>query len=671
MISIRKCLSRLMLVLFLLGTLQALYAQAAPTYAGRWETLHQGGDPATVIDIVYIAYGFPDDSSLVNFKQYVSESVQFLNQYKPYSDYKTYFNIHVVYTYSTETGDSSDYSALYDIASQYAPDLDYWIVMHNKDGRSGGAARIDLYSSSYMHSAHTTAHELGHSIGSLVDEYVDAGFCPSGQYSGGEPGVNVTTMTDINKLKWSRWMGEVTQDINGDGVYDNFPYYNSSGQMITDQNGQVVPGVAVSNGIGIFQGAYFCAFGTYRPAQNCLMNAGDMFDKVCSEQVVYRFNSNINPVVSASPQPGHIPAVNISSADFQATLDPSFLPQGAPLQPRWYVDGTLASQSLSLQIPLGSLAPNRSHSVEFCAADPDVNGYSIDRPVCVKNKTAWTVDVATGLENINGRVTLKNGTPVKNATVNVFQLSSLLGTVPDVPTTTGITDLNGYYEFNLPPGAFYAVTGTANKADLKTVAQYLDHSAARGYLYPNTAMNADFIAVNPTGTFAAQITGPTNMVSGLQMHLVNQNGTKIVTGTTDSSGVMQLSLKNDTYVAFADNLRAGYAMIPSDNTDVFIYIVGNSVTKLYTLTAVNGYTLTGLITDSSGQGLAGISLRITDNNRFEQFVTTDAQGSYSVALLPALYYVQPHNLRYNFNPYGSLVNIDGVSDVVNFVGTLK
>jgi len=179
------------------------YTNAA-TFNGI-ETVHQGGDPERVIDIVYVSVGFDNSSdSRDQYDVAVSNSIGFMT-FSPFAQYESYFNIHKLYFDSTLT---EEYGGLKNIAKQYVSDVDFWVFLRNETGRSiavnsiiDSDPTINLFLPA---SPGVIAHELGHVLGSLSDEYLESAKCPEGVYTGTESSLqlNLTTDPDLSTLKW-------------------------------------------------------------------------------------------------------------------------------------------------------------------------------------------------------------------------------------------------------------------------------------------------------------------------------------------------------------------------------------------------------------------------------------------------------------------------------------
>lgn len=196
--------------------LLGLWAGNAPaaTYLGS-TTVYQGGDPARVINIVYIPLGFTDSYLYSAFTDStVPYTSQFLTSYAPFTNYQSSFNIYRLDAYSTV----DEEQVLRTMAIQYLPNVDVIIFVlrdsnslvikcSNPEALACASPGGDVYIhyGTYMD---VLAHELGHAIGGLADEYVSTAICPTGVYTGFEPlEINVTKNTDRSTLKWREWLG--------------------------------------------------------------------------------------------------------------------------------------------------------------------------------------------------------------------------------------------------------------------------------------------------------------------------------------------------------------------------------------------------------------------------------------------------------------------------------
>ncbi len=144
------------------------------------------------------------------------------------------------------------------LAEQLSPGFDYLVVLINQPipiGRANttlgsipGSMLINGGLLMNYPDSNTFGHEAGHFIGLLADEYDEF---PSTSDGHEPPYSNVTTRVRHDDIKWKRWL---TAD-------------------------QPLPSPAVpTEGIGLFEGAYYVKGGVYRPSWNSLMRSGNAFD---------------------------------------------------------------------------------------------------------------------------------------------------------------------------------------------------------------------------------------------------------------------------------------------------------------------------------------------------------------------------------------------------------
>jgi hypothetical protein len=231
------------------------------------KTIKKSGELDKRIDVVIFADGFRK-SELKRFSAGASRTALQLLQTYPYSDYRDYFNFHVVGVASRNSGVSTaarprdtafgsrllernmlvadlrrleDYSGL-------APDMDLGIVLANTTMRKARSTAAGPYVTLRLGGrfGRTVAHELGHAFGNLADEYVEfKGVDPNRS----EPSrVNVTAESDPKKVKWHYWIE------------------------------------ATKGAVNLYEGANLYEKGYYRPERQCLMRSGNKFCRVCLER---------------------------------------------------------------------------------------------------------------------------------------------------------------------------------------------------------------------------------------------------------------------------------------------------------------------------------------------------------------------------------------------------
>jgi hypothetical protein len=186
---------------------------------------------------------------------------------------------------------------------------------------------------------------------------------------------------------------------------------------------------------------------------------------------------------------------------------------------------------------------------------------------------------------ISGRITdaANSGAPLSNVVV------SLSGTTSSSATTNG----NGDYSFtNLALGGNYTVTpGLVN---------YAFDPQSKTFNSLNGNQRGDFTASRQFLTISGQIVADSTGLSGVTVTL---SGSQPVTTTTDASGNYSFTNLPVTgeYVVTATKLN--YTFTPPSRT--FTNLSGNQTANF--AATLNMYTISGLITDASSTGMAGVT----------------------------------------------------------------
>lgn len=259
--------------------------------------LRDAGDAENRIDIWYVGDGYTLEQRgelLADVEAQFDALISDDALAEPFGDYKDFFNVHVLFRSSNESGadDPSadlyvdtafDASYLWDGVTQRLLYFDWWkaeqavnsvrpdgvdIDMRfgiiNSEQYGGGGGLYATFAGKNSNSAELARHEVGHSFAGLADEY----FTPDTTYSGGEPSeINVTT--DATGAKWSHWLG-----------FDD---------------GELGP-------IGVYEGARYNEVGVYRPTNNSKMRALDRpFDAIAKEAFILGFYEEVDPIDAVSP----------------------------------------------------------------------------------------------------------------------------------------------------------------------------------------------------------------------------------------------------------------------------------------------------------------------------------------------------------------------------------
>jgi hypothetical protein len=251
--------------------------------------IYDGGDPATAVDLAFIAEGYRAEE-MEKFRNDVKRMSDVLFTEPAFSEYKDRFNIWAVEAVSTDSGtdipgersymntalnssfytfDLDRYLTTQDIKSvnDYAALVphDNIIVLINSS-KYGGGGVYNYYSGTTVDhplSPVVFVHELGHGFAGLADEYYSSEVAYEEFYplnvEPWEP--NITTLVDFNS-KWKSMIPEGTPV-------------------------PTPPEEKYSNATGLFEGGGYSAKGIYRPEFDCRMKSNNKkgFCSVCSEAV--------------------------------------------------------------------------------------------------------------------------------------------------------------------------------------------------------------------------------------------------------------------------------------------------------------------------------------------------------------------------------------------------
>jgi len=289
----------------------------------------------------------------------------------PYSVYQNYFNIHSLFTPSSQSGADhppynsncgnsdptccGDSAMLSDplqgqmvntafdarfcankihrllvvnsskvlAAAAAVPDWDTILVIVNDETYGGSGGSISVFS---INSAATqiAQHEFGHSFVKLADEYESAypGYPLCSDITSPACESNVTDVTNLPQIKWNPWILPTTPIPTPEtGIYDGL--------------------------VGLFEGARYLTTGMYRPGLNCIMRSlGSPFCQVPSQSFVLRLynggwgvpNNGITLIEpgTASPVTPLVlthPATQLFHADILSPVG------GPPVQISWLDNG--------------------------------------------------------------------------------------------------------------------------------------------------------------------------------------------------------------------------------------------------------------------------------------------------------------------------------------------
>ena len=153
-------------------------------------------------------------------------------------------------------------------------------------------------------------HEIGHQLGLLQDEYSNGGACDLSKVP--TNAVNVTKNTAYLSIPWFYWIGAGTQ-IPTTSTTRNTP--------------------------GLYEGAYYCASGVYRPTYESkmrVMSIANQYDQINTEQLIKRiYEVGVKLPDSAQPTDSNVGLAQGQSKQFSVTF-----PAGS-VAVFWYVNSQL------------------------------------------------------------------------------------------------------------------------------------------------------------------------------------------------------------------------------------------------------------------------------------------------------------------------------------------
>jgi hypothetical protein len=329
------------------------------------------GPAANRVDFLIMGDGYTAAQS----EQFNTDATTVASQFfsiSPFAEYKNYFNIHTLFTASSQSGADhplynsqcapgdlnccSDPSMSSDplqgqmvntafdarfcangihrllvvnsskvlAAAAAVPDWDTILMIVNDTtyGGSGGALAVTSINSSATQIAQ---HEFGHSFVRLADEYESAypGFPSCSDITGPACESNVTDVINRQQIKWNPWILPTTAiPTPENSSYDGL--------------------------VGLFEGARYLTTGMYRPGLNCLMRSlGSPFCQVPSQSFVLKLYTGgwgepangINLVEPASNTPEN-PTVELTYPAIQDFHADSLSPLGGPpAQITWLMNG--------------------------------------------------------------------------------------------------------------------------------------------------------------------------------------------------------------------------------------------------------------------------------------------------------------------------------------------
>ncbi len=247
--------------------------------------------------------------------------------------------------------------------------------------------------------------------------------------------------------------------------------------------------------------------------------------------------------------------------------------------------------------------------------------------------------------NVNGQVVDSANNPLAGHSVALSGGKS----------ATATTDAQGNFTFvDLPRGGTYTVTPAKLLGSLFT-------PASQSFNNLTADQTPVFIAVKTDYKIAGRIT---SVGTGLADVTLTLTGSKVATTTTDANGAYSFSVP----------VHGDYAVAPSKTHYTFdrANSTFNGVTADKTadfVATINRHKISGAVKRPTGAALSGVT--VTLSGAQAATTTTDAQGAYSFASLPAgaAYTVTPSNPGYAFAPSSQSFTDLGADRTADFSGT--
>ncbi|TXD39465.1 hypothetical protein FRC98_03450 [Lujinxingia vulgaris] len=301
-----------------------LLEQAEPNSVdGEVDTIVESGPADDRMDIVILADGYTEEERALfeGDAQAVAERILLTS---PFNEHRDLFNVHSVWTPSSESGAGYDcrfgqtecegrlrdtvfettfvIPAVADIFNIDIGEVSDRVALPIQVGRMFEAAALAQYDEIVLLSntrkvsgfagvyvslvttydnrqsfPDTVVHELGHTLGMLGDEYmVDGDPCFFNEPFIPLP-ANIDELNEGEPLSWEAWVSE-------------------------DAPLPTPPNQANTHPVGAYERAYNCEF-LVRPSYECMMkDSGDDFCPVCAEQMVRRFYSGVDPTPNEAIQ---------------------------------------------------------------------------------------------------------------------------------------------------------------------------------------------------------------------------------------------------------------------------------------------------------------------------------------------------------------------------------
>ncbi|WP_028596783.1 carboxypeptidase regulatory-like domain-containing protein [Paenibacillus assamensis] len=285
-------------------------------------------------------------------------------------------------------------------------------------------------------------------------------------------------------------------------------------------------------------------------------------------------------------------------------------------------------------------------------ADASGAGYSItDTSVTITagQGTVTTVFLQPLPAAVQGTVTDSNNVPLAGATL--LLKDALAHTV-----ATATTDANGQYMLsNLLPD-FYTLSASLNSYQSKVVSENLGRGqtdTVNFILQPNPGSLSGLVTDADTGL----------PIPGTLVEILGANRLVFATTVTDANGAYAVA-----------GLAAGNDRVRFTATNYGVQLLGVTVSpgsdmQLNTQLQANPGALTGTVTDSLGEALAGISIRIVNSLGLTlATANTDASGNFAIDFIlpPGTYSVSFSGQGYASQTIGAIVQ-SGLSTPVSAI----
>ncbi|HEX7313492.1 MAG TPA: DUF2012 domain-containing protein [Pyrinomonadaceae bacterium] len=222
-------------------------------------------------------------------------------------------------------------------------------------------------------------------------------------------------------------------------------------------------------------------------------------------------------------------------------------------------------------------------------------------------------------------------------------------------TATVTTDLQGNFNFiDVPRGGSYTVTPAKLIGSLFT-------PASKTFDNLTNDQTTTFTAVPTNFKISGRVTSGGTGLSGVTVTLT---GSRLLTTTTDASGNYSFTVPvNGDYVVAPskthytfDRASATFNGVTADRTADFV-------------ATVNRHKISGSVKRANGAAMSGVTVTLSGNQAAT--ATTDAQGAYSFANLPAgaAYTVTPSRPGYDFAPASKSFTDLGADQTADFTVT--